>query len=136
MLINTWYVTITIHDMSRSQYTLTGQHIARKGCLLRTTGLYMNTRLKHATWQHMAIKVMRNTTQHNQDIKLNTLHSLQPHPPVHPCPLLLDNPLPCPRWKTNIELQKLCEGALWKRYAYCTCSCLPPYFSIFTTGRC
>ena len=34
----------------------------------------MNTRLKHATWQHMAIKVMRNTTQHNQDIKLNTLH--------------------------------------------------------------
>ena len=37
----------------------------------------MNTRLKHATWQHMAIKVMRNTTQHNQDIKLNTLHLQQ-----------------------------------------------------------
>ena len=60
---------------TRSQYTLTGQHIARKGCLLRTTGLYMNTRLKHATWQHMAIKVIRNMTQHNQDIKLNTLHN-------------------------------------------------------------
>ena len=60
---NTQYVTITIH-VDRTAH-----------CPERVFTTHNRTPQERKTeTRNMTIKVMRNTTQHNQDIKLNTLH--------------------------------------------------------------
>ena len=60
---NTRYVTITIH-VDRTAH-----------CPERVFTTHNRTPQERKTeTRNMTIKVMRNTTQHNQDIKLNTLH--------------------------------------------------------------
>ena len=62
---NTRYVTITIH-VDRTAH-----------CPERVFTTHNRTLHEHKTeTRNMTIKVMQNTTQQNQDIKLNTLHVL------------------------------------------------------------